>query len=324
MNIRVIKTDNEDYKELSSQVGCILNNPQWLALYKDKLKLFALYNKNDELIGCFYLFFFKKFGLQFIIDPPLTQGNGFILMNPATKISAQNTFHKHAMRDIAEYLTSNYNKAIISFSFPVNVVDVQEFIWKGFKSSVAYTYHLDLSHSEEDLLANMSTERRKNINKAIQDGITCEYSLDKVVLRDLANATLIRQGIKLDKSILTEVLDGFMSESNTIAYVSKQNNIPISCSIVFYDKSTAYYLIGGFHKEISHEGAGALAMWNCILNAKEKGVKKFDFEGSMLKHIEKYFRGFGGSIKPYYRLQKSDFVKETALEALKRYRNLRG
>ena len=39
-----------------------------------------------------------------------------------------------------------------------------------------------------------------------------------------------------------------------------------------------------------HHGAGALSMWGAIKCAKDLGIKYFDFEGSMVAQIERYFR----------------------------------
>jgi hypothetical protein len=45
-------------------------------------------------------------------------------------------------------------------------------------------------------------------------------------------------------------------------------------------------------------------MWSAIKVAKSKGVKTFDFEGSMIPGVEKFFRGFGGELTTYFAIQK--------------------
>jgi hypothetical protein len=37
---------------------------------------------------------------------------------------------------------------------------------------------------------------------------------------------------------------------------------------------------------------------------RKRGVGVFDFEGSMVPSIETFFRGFGGTIVPFYQIRK--------------------
>ena len=44
-------------------------------------------------------------------------------------------------------------------------------------------------------------------------------------------------------------------------------------------------------------------LWEAILYSKnELKAQVFDFEGSMIPSIERYFRKFGGELTPYYTL----------------------
>jgi hypothetical protein len=75
-----------------------------------------------------------------------------------------------------------------------------------------------------------------------------------------------------------------------------------------------YYLFGGYDSSQKHHGAGVSCMWNSILKAKELGLGIFDFEGSMLPEVEKYFREFGGTLKPYYSASKTSAVMNVILK----------
>ena len=55
---------------------------------------------------------------------------------------------------------------------------------------------------------------------------------------------------------------------------------------------------------------------------KENKSKVFDFEGSMIPQIEKYFRGFGGELTPYFVLQKNNWMGSTMLKLRKLIKNL--
>ena len=51
--------------------------------------------------------------------------------------------------------------------------------------------------------------------------------------------------------------------------------------------------------------AGAACMQAAISKAKELGLKLFDFEGSTIPAIERYFRGFGGELVQYLTVNRA-------------------
>ena len=59
--------------------------------------------------------------------------------------------------------------------------------------------------------------------------------------------------------------------------------------------------MGGISR--SNNFAMSYLLWQAILYTKDTlKLNVFDFEGSMIPSIEKYFRKFGGEITPYYSL----------------------
>jgi hypothetical protein len=58
-------------------------------------------------------------------------------------------------------------------------------------------------------------------------------------------------------------------------------------------------------------------MYNSIEYAKQIKMPVFDFEGSMLPEVEKYFRDFGGVLTPYYTINKANRIIEIILKFIK-------
>ena len=71
-----------------------------------------------------------------------------------------------------------------------------------------------------------------------------------------------------------------------------------AAAYVVWGGEVAYYLVGGGDPELRCSGAGSLVMWESILRAREV-APVFDFEGSMLPPVERFFRAFGGRQTPY-------------------------
>jgi hypothetical protein len=73
--------------------------------------------------------------------------------------------------------------------------------------------------------------------------------------------------------------------------------------LMIWDNQVAYNLMLGVDTEKRKSGAVQLLLWKAIQYASEK-VDIFNFEGSMLPHIEPIFRHFGGVQTPYFRISK--------------------
>ena len=172
----------------------------------------------------------------------------------------------------------------------------------------------------EEILAKMSPERRKNIRKATKDGIIVTKLTNFENSRKLIEDTFINQNLTYDKQVLTNLFENFAAEKNTVSYLATKDDKPIATVFCVKDEVTSYYILGGYDSENRHEGAGALAMWNSIKKAKERSIEIFDFEGSMIPQIEKYVRGFGGKIVPFYRVNKSSYLVEVLLKTKEKTR----
>ncbi len=71
--------------------------------------------------------------------------------------------------------------------------------------------------------------------------------------------------------------------------------------IIVWDDRRAYYLVGGYDDAADSANATALAMWSAVRFTSEVlHLPVFDFEGSMVPAVERFFRKFGGALLPTY------------------------
>lgn len=318
MNISLLNPEDEaTFNRLAHTHGTIFNGIEWTNMFCNSMYRYGIYDKGDRLIGGFVLFKERKFGLSMFINPPFTPGIGpFIEVEASNPVSIMDTWKK-VLTQINE-LIEKLQYSIVSISLNKNIIDMQPFIWGKFKVIPGYTYILDLSFSLEEILKRMSNERRKNINKGLKDGLIVNRITDYKIVKSLVVKTFSRQEKKIKESYLNKILFEFASNENSFAFATFREEQPIACCFCVNDSHTAYYILGGYDNESKHHGAGALSMWESIKYAKNIGLRHFDFEGSMIPQIERYFRGFGGQLTPYFRINKASLPLELLLKFFKR------
>ncbi|MGA3209002.1 MAG: GNAT family N-acetyltransferase [Syntrophales bacterium] len=305
------------YDQLAWQNGTLFNTTNWLRLFDRAVKLYGFYDDGSNLMGGYHLYEESRFALTICTNAPFTPGIG-----PFLRIDSQNRVvvmekWKRALALMADHL-ENLSYAVVSISLNRSVVDTQPFIWKRNKVSPRYTYVIDLRKPLDEIWRDMSPERRRSITKGTKDGLITEQVIDHKCIKASVIETFLRQGKKINEYYLDKVLGEFAAEENSFAFVTRRGDMPIATSFCVHDAVTAYYLLGGYAHENKHHGAGPLCLWKSIEHGQRIGLKHFDFEGSMVPGIEKYFRGFGGELVPYYRISKAKLPLEMLLKLFKR------
>lgn len=286
----------ESLQKFVVQHRLLYSSYNWQCAFPDsKLVNCVILNKNNDVIGCFVYYRFKKAILNFIITPPFTPNIGLFYLNPSESVVGQNTFNKEIATLLADYFTG-IGADYLEISLPGTFKDVQPFVWKGYMVTPRFSYLLALDRSTEELWANLSSEKRKSINKANKDGIEIFEANDYKVVYNLVVKSLSRNSVHKNDAALRYILLEYAKQGNHICYIAKNKDKTIATVFCIIEGHTAVYLFGGYDSEGSHHGAGVACMWQCLLKAKEINLNYFDFEGSMNKNIERYFREFGGEL----------------------------
>lgn len=305
------------YDELAKKCGTVFSSLDWLKIFADKVRIYGIHDKNGGIVGGFYIYTERRFSFKISRNPPFTPMIGLFLEIKAKNPVAIMDFWKEVLSLLANFL-DKLPCAVISVSLSKEIVDTQPFVWKKFKVVPGYTYVLDLDNSVDDIRSDMSAEKRNDISKATRDGLTTKLVDDYSIVKSLVLKTFSRQEMVANEYYLNKILFEFANKDNSFAFAAFRENLPIAVSFCICDSRTAYYLLGGYDDKNKHHGAGAFAVWEAIKHAQNLGLKQFDFEGSMVPQIERYFRGFGGRLTPYYRINKAKLPLEILLKFFKR------
>lgn len=283
-----------------SPEGTLFHNSFWLQASGHRFVIYGYY-KGGELFAGIPLVYEKTLNLKIVNQPPLTPYLGVVFKKRETKYVNRVSEEKEINLEIAQRLKSDFASGC--FHFTPGARDLQPFIWEGFTPGIRYTYLTNLGEELEDIWQLMGEERRRNIRKAEADGIEAIACDDFEKVYRLVEKTFSRQEKTVAFKSATFRHNGVLQEREQCRGFLAQNKAGDAMAAVYiiWDNKRSYYLLGGYDSERSHHGASALAMWQAIKFTKEElGLTEFDFEGSMVPQIERFFRKFGGVLTPYY------------------------
>ncbi len=180
------------------------------------------------------------------------------------------------------------------------------FYWRGFRQTTYYTYLID------DLtdLDQVWDAFRPNIKRAIrkaQKQVVVHTEGDVATFWRLNQMTFQRQGLQpsysLEDLMRIDAACAAHHQRRIFFAEDAQGRIHAALYLV-WDDHAAYYLMGGNDPALQASGAPSLLMWEAIQFAA--GVTHvFDFEGSMIPGVERFFRSFGARQTPYFHLTKT-------------------
>jgi hypothetical protein len=305
-----------DYARVTSEAGGVFCSAQWLGSYGEKLRTAGIHNEDAKLIGGFYYYEERRLGVKFIKLPPYSPYCGLHFQNPASNTSSRSGFSKEVMEAVCGYLLGLGGKLMI-LAFPPEVIDMQPFIWQKFKVVPNYTYRIDLSKTIEEINGAFDPKHRNMISKAVKAGNEIKYNaLDAAACTDYFSSSLETAGANVYPEELAGIFGNFAGGKNGFSLSAYHNGKMTGCVFCVHDQRICYYLLGGASRE--HQGVNNLLVARCIEKARELGCAIFDFEGSMLKGVEKFFRGFGPELVPYYTVNRASLPIEILLKFKKR------
>lgn len=317
----IIKTINnpDSFFLTSEKEASIFTSKKWLSVYGKELNLIGIYKDDGiQIIGGFYYYLTKKGGFNFIKLPPYTPHCGLFFHCESKNNAAKNNFTKEVMTEVCNYFDKQ-NKALTILAFPSNVIDLQPFIWSKYKVIPNYTYRIHLKQSIEEIIAGFDPKNRNAISKANKEGITVtENKLGKDALYNFFVNSLNETNANVYEKELRNIFLNFSEKTNSFSLEAWLDTNLVGVVFCIYDANSCYYLLGGVNKSAGVAGINNLLILKSIEKAKGIGCSIFDFEGSMLKGVEKFFRSFGPDLVPYYTVNKASLPLEVFLKFKKR------
>ncbi|MEY8200576.1 MAG: GNAT family N-acetyltransferase [Colwellia sp.] len=182
------------------------------------------------------------------------------------------------------------------------------FYWLGFSQTTRITYQLsnlgDLNAVWEGLQSNIKGDVRKALkhNVKLKENPTIEEFIElnkKVFARQQKSLPYSEELVRIiDRACLQH-------QRGKLFVVADDKGHNHAAVYLIWDENSAYYLMGGGDADLRNSGATSLCLWEAIKFASTV-TKKFDFEGSMIEPVEKFFKAFGAEQVLYHAISKSN------------------
>jgi len=228
--------------------------------------------------------FAKKEGAIFLkIDPDVVLGTGI----PASE----------------EDVIDNGGQAVMS--------ELKRRGWQYSSDQIQFknTVLIDLTPSEEELLARMKQKTRYNIRLAEKKGVNLRVctSNDLTMLYKMYAETSVRDGFVIrEESYYQMVWNLFMnsSEPSCEPLIAEIDSEPVAAIFVFYFAGRAYYVYGMSRDTHREKMPTYLLQWEAVKRAKAKGCNVYDLwgapevfnESDSMWGVYRFKEGLGGKV----------------------------
>ena len=301
-----MKSEKEKYEELckTEKTIPIFSQPWWLdTVVGENNWDVLLYEKGGDIFASWPVVIEEKLTFKILTTPQLTPNLGLRFYYPDQQKSA-------TKRDFEREIIFSLVKKLPKFawfkqSFHYDFTNWQPFFWLGFKQTTLYTYVIsnvsDLGMVYNNFMGNV----KRNIKKAKKQ-LTIEKLDDVELFYKLYNKTFSRQNMSTPYSyeLIKKIYTICKEKKNGEMLMAVDDNGQVHAVNYFvWDNISLYYLLGAGDPQLRNSGASSLLMWEGIQIAS-KTNKIFDFEGSMVQPIARFFSAFGGELIPYFKIEK--------------------
>ncbi|MFW5793798.1 MAG: GNAT family N-acetyltransferase [Bacteroidota bacterium] len=293
----------EEYRRICRELNMpLFASPFWLDLVCGNDKWDVVLTKKGDKVSGVLPYFFKRKG--FIGMPPLTPYMGPIIFYPKDMKYSKRLSHEHqVLQELIERLPGFrfYNQRL-----HYSLQNWLAYYWDNYKQTTKYTYLLEDISNLEAVFAGFKSNVKRNIRKA-EDQFSVRPLKSKEI-RDYYAIIKKNRKPNYSEDFLYRLIKGCDEENCGKTFAAFDRNKQLfACVFIVWDKESAYYILGTRNSDVQTQQAMSLILWESIRYLSGR-VKVFDFEGSMIEPIERYFRTYGSKQQSYFQITKNNSI----------------
>ncbi|MEG9296039.1 GNAT family N-acetyltransferase [Mangrovibacillus sp. Mu-81] len=316
-------TNKERYKKLCLEDKTIplFSRSWWLdAVCGDNWDV-VLVEKGGQIVASLPYYLEKRKNMTYIMMPKLTQTLGvWMKYPPKQKYVKKLSFEREVMKKLIKQLPKfDYFKQ----NFHHSITNWLPFYWEEFEQTTRYTYRIEDLSDLDAVFKYFKDSMRRDIKKA-NELVRVEETEDIELFYSINKLTFERQNINIPYNLdYLKRLDSACKEKNSRKIlIAKDNDGRIHSALyLVWDENSAYYIMSGSDPELRSSNAMSLLIWEAIQFSASVS-NSFDFEGSMIEPIERFFASMGAAQVPFHQITKKNSkvlkMKESLQSVLKK------
>lgn len=292
----------------------VFNSIEWLKNFGE-IKIFTV-KYNEKIIAGVCVLISKKFNLIGNHCPPFTP-----YYHPIFNIETSG--NRTIQNKSIELILKELNKfSINDFIFKYSDFSMHPYHWNGYELTAKIS--TIINRKFEDWLKSINKNKLRDIKKLQslleENKIYLKYNCE---FKEFEN--MISETEKIKKFKFNPIFKKIFFSNNSYTgnlVVFSEDNVPLNGICYAFDKNNAYNLINVSNspENIKYNNCNYLIMYELIKKTLEEN-KTFDFEGSMLKGVEEFYRYMGGEQIPVIRATKTKSFYFNSLKFIKSIRN---
>ncbi|RKM57884.1 GNAT family N-acetyltransferase [Butyrivibrio sp. CB08] len=234
-------------------------------------------------------FMYRRIHGMWRIEAPWQVARSGLWLDMSEDVSLEKKIHK--LNEIVEFVLDRLpNYDYFNIYFDTDFDNWSPFCWKGFQSSVSYTYTIS-GYSSEEVKSVVSKRRKQRINAGEKKYVIRENELSFQGIWDFYELAYLRwnREISFTKEQFFKLMETLEDHNAMEIRSAHAGDQIVAVEVVLKDETTLYHQFCVNLPECPD--AQSLLTHNAICKALDDG-KKFDFEGSMIKGPALFYISF--------------------------------
>jgi hypothetical protein len=302
--------------------GTVFHTTGWLRALGDRARV-LVDEEAGEIRGGIALASTKRYGVAGYHILPYTPYGGPLFGSGSTGYACEGSGYNAFIRDI---LAAVGNAGHVDFVLPSTDPDLLPYKWAGFDVGIAITYQI--AGGGEPLLRRIASGTRGQVKKLLRllasGEITARWDDGRDAILELQAGLARRKSFDHHGRGLARLLEKTEPGTFRSLLLTGERFGDLAGCICAVDEKRYYNLIAATRGDLAgdYRQIGALMYYLMIGDALESN-RTFDFEGSSIPGVARFYRQMGGEQVPTYRLQKTRSPYYAALRFLKTLRAAR-